>query len=155
MDIYIHVVQLVTQAKEREQEKLTSTRIELRISVWKSSALTTEPRLPGRSQLPHSPSYTTRWYSNAGVSHLTYLTLHSFKPCFSDRHLSMVIAQAYNLCMLDALLQLASKEVLVITPCRRSGLGGASSAKECKILLSPGAGLVAPLNFLTRSGVEG
>ena len=48
-----------------------------------------------------------------------------------------------------------SRDVLVITPCLRSVLGGTSPANECRILFSPGAGLVAPRNFLTRSGVGG
>ena len=40
------------------KEEKTSTGIELRISIWKSSALTTEPHLPDKRQSSHSPSYT-------------------------------------------------------------------------------------------------
>ena len=37
--------------------------IELRISDWKASALTTEPRLTDKSQSPHSPLLLHKWYS--------------------------------------------------------------------------------------------
>ena len=42
--------------RKREWEKVTLTGIELRISDWESSALTTEPRLPDKSQ-PPTPSH--------------------------------------------------------------------------------------------------
>ena len=50
---------------------------------------------------------------------------------------------------------LTCKEVFATTPCLRAVLGGGSPANECKSLFSPGPGLVAPLNFLTCSGVGG
>ena len=57
-----------------EQERPTSTGNRTQISDWKSSALTTEPLLPlAKVNLPHSLSYTARWYSYVRVSHLTCL----------------------------------------------------------------------------------
>ena len=80
---------------------MTYTGIELRINVWESSTLTTEPRLSGKSHLSYFLSYTARWYSNARVLHLTYLTLHSnravcFLPTFKQKPSINGLVQAYN-----------------------------------------------------------
>ena len=43
---------LISDSSQREQERLTSSRIKLWVSVWKSSALTTGPRLSGSLPTP-------------------------------------------------------------------------------------------------------